>query len=402
MNRRIYILILIAGLTGLSSCSSNQGNKIVWVKNGINLQHNDAIVEVDLNKLEMPEACQKPLAVMLDGQEIPVQKYGGKLYFLMDFASNETKKVSIQVVDEIRQYRQRAHAELSRKEGGHYEGDHYVGGKFTPVAFDKMPSNHLDHDTYYRYEGPGWESDKVAYRFYLDPRNCIDIFGKKVSDIVLPNVGLDDTEAYLQMADWGGDIFKVSTSLGIGSIAAFYNGVVHKVSITDSILVRIQADGPVLAEIQTNYYGWQVGAEKYDLQSNLSIQGGSRLTKQKLRVSRSLETLATGLVKHDGCKYLVGNLKADSEWNYIALWGKQSLAGDNLGTVLFYQNTNMIKLSEDDLNYLVILKPIDGLLEYYFAAAWEGEPGGIKTEPEFIDYLNRTIMELNNPINVIY
>lgn len=402
MKKRIYRLIFISGLCGLFSCGPNQDSKIIWVKNGIDLQLNDAMVEVDLKKISISKIKQMPLAVMLDGQEIPVQKHGGKLYFLTDFEPNETKKVSIQIVDEIRQYRQRAHAELSRKEGGHYEGDHYLGGQFTSVSFDKMPLNHVDHDTYYRYEGPGWESDKVAYRFYLDPRNCIDIFGKKVNNIVLPDVGLDDTEAYLQMADWGGDIFKVGTSLGIGSVAAFHNDAVHKVSITDSVLVRILADGPVLAEIQTNYYGWQVGAEKYDLQSNLSIHGGSRLTKQKLQISGNLETLATGLVKHDECKYLEGSPEVDSEWNYIALWGKQSLAGDNLGTVIFFKNENLIMTTDDELNHLVVLKPRDGKLKYYFAAAWEGEPGGIQTEPEFINYLNRTVMELNNPINVNY
>jgi len=265
-----------------------------------------------------------------------------------------------------------------------------------------MPPNHVDHDTYYRYEGPGWESDQVAYRFYLDPRNCIDIFGKKVSDMVLSNVGLDGTEAYLQMADWGGDIFKVSTSLGIGSIAAFYNGAVQKVSETDSVLVRILADGPVQAEIQTNYHGWQIGGKKYDLQSNLSICGGSRLTRQKLQVTGGLEPLATGLVKHDGCNYFEGSPNADSKWNYIALWGKQSLAGDNLGTALFFKSANLIEITEDELNHLVILNPQDGNLKYYFAAAWEGEPGGIKTQTEFVNYLDQTVQELNGPIKVIY
>ena len=402
MNKRVYLWILITGLTGLFSCVSNPESQIIRVKNRTNLLRDDAFVVIDLKKLELPDVCKKPLAVMLDGHDIPSQKHGGKLYFLADFEANETKKVMVELVDEVRQYPQCAHAELSRKEGGRYVGDRYVGGKFTPVTVDKMPPNHVDHDTYYRYEGPGWESDKVAYRFYLDLRNCIDIFGKKVSDIVLPNVGLDDTEAYLQMAEWGGDIFKVSTSLGIGSVAAFQDDAVQKVSETDSVLVRIIADGPVLAEIQTNYHGWQIGGKKYDLQSNLSIRGGSRLTKQKLQVSGGLETLVTGLVKHDGCNFIDGSPNADSKWNYIALWGKQSLAGDNLGTVIFFKNKDLIETTEDELNHLVVLKPGDGKLKYYFAAAWEGEPGGIKTEQEFIDYLNRTITELNNPINVIY
>jgi len=39
-------------------------------------------------------------------------------------------------------------------------------------------------------------------------------------------------------------------------------------------------------------------------------------------------------------------------------------------------------------------------LDYYFVATWEGEPGGIKTEEEFITYLNKLSMELANPVQV--
>ncbi len=97
---------------------------------------------------------------------------------------------------------QRAHAEVSIKEGGAWQEKKYVGGTFRSVRHVTMPPQSSDHNEYLRYEGPGIESDLVGYRVYLDWRNGFDIFGKKTSAMVLPNVGLDGYESYHQMADW--------------------------------------------------------------------------------------------------------------------------------------------------------------------------------------------------------
>jgi len=34
-----------------------------------------------------------------------------------------------------------------------------------------------------KIEGLGWESDRVAFRIYFDPRNAIDIYGKRQSTL---------------------------------------------------------------------------------------------------------------------------------------------------------------------------------------------------------------------------
>ncbi len=42
----------------------------------------------------------------------------------------------------------------------------------------------------YQMEGPAWENDIVAFRNYYDARNGIDIYGKRVNEMVLDSVGL--------------------------------------------------------------------------------------------------------------------------------------------------------------------------------------------------------------------
>jgi len=71
---------------------------------------------------------------------------------------------------------------------------------------------------------------------------------------------------------------------------------------------------------------------------------------------------------------------------------------DKLGIAVFYRRNELIKILEDDLSYVLKLKPENGNVEYYFCAAWDQEPDGIKNRNEFIQYLDNTLEQLNNPL----
>jgi len=376
--------------------------KTVSLVNPLPIARSDALVCIDLEQLQFKQPENYSFIVLRDGQEIPSQKLGLKLYCVTDLAPSAQQKIELRYVKQAnlnRNYPQRAHAELSPKRGGYFQDKKYVGGDFVSVLYEEVPQEHIDHDTYYRYEGPGWESDLVGYRFYLDWRNRIDIFGKKVRQMVLPGVGLDGFDSYHTMADWGMDIFKVGESMGIGSLALWRGGKLYFVSQVEKITCRINADGPVLAQIRTDYQGWQAADQKRDLKSFLTIAAGSRLTAHKIQLNSSADTLATGLAKTAGCLFLQSEPNTDG-WHYIALWGLQSLAGDNLGTAIFFRKADLVRLTEDELNYLVLLKLTNNNLKYYFAAAWEQEPDGIKDAAAFEKYLNLTRQLLNNPVQV--
>ncbi len=131
----------------------------------------------------------------------------------------------------------------------------YKDKKFTDEPFQNftkvvVPQIHTDHDALFKYEGPGWESEKVGYRFYLDWRNATDIFGKKTDELVLHKVGINDIvakdDSYHEMQEWGMDIFKVGNTLGIGSIGMMKNDSIDMVSKTDEIICEIKHNGPIL------------------------------------------------------------------------------------------------------------------------------------------------------------
>ena len=424
----IKILIPISGLClllGFSSIKNKKDNHFknykysftVTAASTINTERTDAVISLSLDKIKRkyPLFNYQDFYITSGKVEIPsqvVDQYGNnsvkKIIFITSFGPNENKEFVFHYSKNgimKRQYKQRAQAVLGIKKDYKKIKGYYTGGKFVNIDSTIVPKDHFAHDALYRIEGPGWESDLIAYRFYLDSRNRNDITGKKTHDMILQKMGVHDfvsnsAESYTKMLPWGMDIFKVGESLGIGSIAIWYDNKVNTISNLDKEECKITADGPIQADIFTKYLGWKVGSEKFNLSSNFSINAGSRLTEVNLTLNGKPAILSTGLVIHPDCTFLESDKKKNNQWSYIALYGKQSLAGDNLGTALFYKTKEANEVTQDSLSKVVVLNPANGKLIYYFAAAWEQEPGGIKNINEFKAYLDKTILELSKPVQI--
>ena len=172
----------------------------------------------------------------------------------------------------------KTYAEISVKEGGKWEGRKYIGGTFKNVPSLKLAPEHTDHSFDIRYEGPGWESNKVAYRLYLDWRNAIDIFGKKTEAIILPQVGQDNFDSYHEMQVWGSDILKAGKGIGIGSIDRYLNNERLHFYAVDSTIAKVQNKSNE-SGVKINYYGWKTASDKIDFTSELSIKPDQIYTK---------------------------------------------------------------------------------------------------------------------------
>jgi len=350
----------------------------------------------------------KAFVVLSEGVEIPSQfnaedtDLPGIVTVLDKIGAGQSKTLIVRYNPKGssgRHYIKRTQAELSHKTGGRFVNREYTGGTFHNVAYLRVPAEHKDHSWFIRYEGPGWESDQVGYRFYLDQRDAIDVFGKKTHDMVLQNVGLDGFDSYHEMQPWGMDIMKVGKSLGLGTAGMFVNGNAIRVDKTDSVDCRIRENGVVYSSILTRYHGWQVAGKKLDVQSRLAIHAGTRLTHQLISTTGNPESLCTGIVKDKEAR-LFSKEGDKNRWGYVATYGKQSLNNDNLGLAVFFNPHAFSQFTEDDASHVVILKPDAGKLDYYFLAAWELEPDGIKSETEFLAYIEHVADELANPLKV--
>lgn len=387
--------------------------------NPANIKRTDELIGIDLKMVrsKYPAFNDSAFVVTCEGKEIPSQldnvpfeNVTGKILILTSFAPHEKKTFVVSWIEDtviVHHYRKMTQAVLGMKAGYDKVNGYYTGGRFVDVDSTTVPSDHFAHDALYRIEGPGWESDRIVYRFYLDSRNRNDIFGKKVDALVLQKLGVNDLvsnsmESYTKMLDWGMGIFKVGESLGIGSIAMWHNSRAVTVSDVSKVSCYVSENGPILSGIYTHYHGWKVGNETYDLRSHLTISAGSRLTKVDLDLKGKPVDLCTGLAKHEDCDFIRSDSVVAGKWAYIALYGKQSLSGDNLGIAMFYRTSDEVRVTEDSLSKIVVLHPADGRLTYYFGAAWQKEPGGIENDKEFREYLEETIVRLNNPIEVTF
>lgn len=401
------LITLCAALLLLCSftCDTEQNILYLKIKNPNNFAVADGYVEMIIENKEKSFIIRDgnnvvPYQILRKGTEQNI------VCLVTSLGPSEERTLTVHYSEDNEKpiFKSRTYAELAMKTDNIYHDRKFRGSTFTNVTKIKVPAIHTDHDALFKYEGPGWESEKVGYRFYLDWRNAIDIFGKKKNQLILSSVGVHDTAAkddsYHNMQDWGMDIFKVGSSLGIGSIGMWYDGKVNMVSKTDSIYCEITENGPIVSEVKTNYFGWQIGNYKYNLESKLSITAGSRLTKSEIEISNNPQNIVTGIAKYPGTHFFKSDIPGD--WSYIALYGNQTLVSDNdkLGLAVFYRNKDMIELAEDNLSYIVKLKPLDGKAQYYFCAAWEQEENGIKNIEQFKKYLTETLQLLNNPITI--
>lgn len=411
-NSILFAVVLLLSMRAQTQSLEKDFPKSIAVKvsNPLDATRDDVMVFVSIDQLKkIDKDFNSSAFIVQDGKkEIPSQvnkndkDYPGIVFVLDKLEAKESLELVVRYSatgSNKRIYPKRTQAELSHKTGGEWKNREYIGGNFKNVDYLRVPPEHKDHSWFIRYEGPGWESDKVGYRFYLDQRNATDVFGKLTTEMVLQNVGLDGFDSYHNIQLWGMDVMKIGKSLGIGSIGSMVNGSVIRVELTDSVNCRVVENGNVFSSILTNYYGWRIGDKKHDLQSRLIIHAGTRITQQLLTLSNDPENIATGIVK-DKAAPLLTSKGDDKQFGFIATYGKQSLNTDGLGLAVLYNPKDVIELTEDENSHIVKLKPNHGKITYYFLSAWEKEPGGIKDEKQFRDYLTKVSRELANPVKV--
>ncbi|QOW10426.1 DUF4861 domain-containing protein [Kaistella flava (ex Peng et al. 2021)] len=289
---------------------------------------------------------------------------------------------------------QKTNAEISVKEGGKWNGRKYEGGTWKSVQSHTLDPLHTDHSFDIRYEGPGWESNKIAYRLYLDWRNAIDIFGKTSKKIILPEVGLDGFDSYHLRQDWGSDVLKVGKGVGLGSITRIVDDKMYRFETVDKTSANVE-NSAKKSTVNIDYIGWKTLNDKIDLKAKLSIFPDERFTKYSFTPSAPISGIATGIVKVKK-EELLQKKSANGKWGYIATFGNQSMFDDGLGMALFYETSTIAEVKDGPFDYLVVFKPTTKEVTYYFLASWEKEQDALKTKEEFQNYINIKLDQLNS------
>ncbi len=278
-------------------------------------------------------------------------------------------------------------------------------GKTNVVFWDKVAKKSIETATRlkttdtkvtskkYLMEGPVWENENIAFRNYFDDRNGIDIFGKRVHEMVMDKVKPDDN--YHQLSDWGMDILKVGNSLGAGAIGLVIGDSLYRIGPDCTGTAEVvhrgidSATGDDYALIRFSFKNWKVQDRLYDITHEIRMQAGTHFYTSTVKFNQLVgdEYVVAGIVSHisDLDEFNTG------PYSIFMTHGAQDVEQRNLGMAVVASGKYhpLAKKSGDfqgsiDHSHLVLLKPVQESVQFYFFAGWELENKDFAEKASFL------------------
>jgi hypothetical protein len=260
-----------------------------------------------------------------------------------------------------------------------------VGSRTMSVRTDCVSAG-LHGESIHRLDGPAWESEIIAYRFFLDARNAGDLFGKRKETLVLNHISRPGVD-YAGDSDWGRDILNVGESLGLGGFGIWVGDRLQLPVEADSVCCRILADGPVRTIVAITYRGWKIGEESGDITAVFSIWAGERHTSVTLSSDGFPDLcVAAGMVRREN---VIPRFEFDGGWLYSR--GPGAVDWGELVLAVMFPPDCLLRFGSDEFNHLALLKKgPDGLIRYRYLAYWDREPEPLPDRDELEELLSES------------
>jgi hypothetical protein len=310
-------------------------------------------------------------SVEADGKKIGIQAddtdgdgKADEVIFLAALKPHETKKFRLSADAPEKPLEKRAHAGMFLKS-------------------DKMKG----------MEGPGWESDLVAYRIYWDKRNATDVFNKTAPIMSLDAFASKEVD-YHFLTKWGVDTLHVGPALGIGGFGILDDKKVAKVSEAKRDF-KLVSDGPVRAVCDFIYSDWTTtSGRKLSLTARELIYAGQTWGECQLTVKpedgKEMPNLVGGIVRHEGAQIIkYQKLGIAGTFGNQSLGDNQSKNGGNLGLGVTANPDSIAAVQMDPVNLYLVLSPKDGKATFRYVTNWFKQPDAVKSADEFKDYMAR-------------
>ena len=316
------------------------GRLVVQNNSGVSRQQDPVVITRDILEsfVSIPDG-DKVLVLNEKVGKIPAQldDVNGdgrwdELVFMIDIERNSRKEIKLKWVDkeDAPVYPGRTQARLGISEK--------PGAPFQPVSKEIRPETGRTTRRY-QMDGPCWENDKVAFRYFFDNRNISDIFGKTRPGLIADSLGtfLPD---FFKLQPWGMNILEVESTLGAGGIAMMDKGIPVPLRQTGTAMYRLLASGPVRSVIEITHEGWKAGGQTYNVRQRISLYAGKYWFKNEVMVSgfSGERELAVGLAALKNSKpptYTTNNLVYSS----LVTHSRQSRNQDLLGLGLLFRSS---------------------------------------------------------------
>lgn len=230
------------------------------------------------------------------------------------------------------------------------------------------------------------ENPWVAFRVYMDNRQSIDLYVKASPRLELEETGFYSTPDQIKQG-YGCDVLWAGKSIGAGSFRGWQNNT--PVTI-DSVATRTQSViNACTIEVQNK--SWQYNGHPIQMTQYYSVSPDSR----ELSVTISLKDY------HSDDIFAVGIQKLESDNRgfitpdgIAAAWGSNvpdknhPELVESVGLGIEVADVNIITTVEDELNYLILVRPnVEGTIKYRIWACGNRETNGFKDADQWFKFV---------------
>lgn len=423
MNKYATMLALMA----VSVCTMAQVKSFdVTVVNNSEYKKTDEPVIVKLGKVKKLSFTPEYAQVKQDGTFVPCQLddmdgdlKADELFFLVDLEPHETKTLSVQLTVEptaemagLKASEPRIYTALQIRDKKDLHPD---------VRLIEAPaSSNIFNDVY--MHGMTIENEINGYRIYFDHRQNIDLYGKKLRRIELPETQFYTTQEQLDK-DYGVDVLWAGQAIGCGSFKNWKDGKPDNWTNLKVRGQRVVTTGPLRTVVELYDKGIDYSQDvkqgmkdSYDIHQYYSLYAGHRDLKVDIIFSKQVKDLfCTGVQK-------VGVTATDSvrmgrkpecmlrNDGIVASWGcdypdmgkKQLWGPEPIGMAVYMPTQYIVDSKEDELNYVYAVKPVQGEIHYWLSFCAAKEKVGYHNAKEWFGSLDEWKGRLESSTKVVY
>lgn len=261
--------------------------------------------------------------------------------------------------------------------------------RVTEITFPGNTVFPANYDAIYGH-GAVIENPWVAYRVYMDNRQSLDLYAKTT-----PRLEVDETCFYTtpqQLADgYGCDVLWAGKSVAAGSFRGWQDN--HPVTI-DTVATRTQR---VLntQSIEVEDRDWIYNGHPIQMTQRYSMLPDSRdlFVEISLTGYQPTDLFCTGVQKLEtGNKGFIDPKGNAGSWGSNVPDKAHPELVETVGLGIEVDPLNLVGTVEDDVNYLMIVRPdAHGRIRYRVSAAAKRQNDGFKTADQWFDYLKTNL-----------
>ncbi|QXD14468.1 DUF4861 domain-containing protein [Rhodocaloribacter litoris] len=258
-----------------------------------------------------------------------------------------------------------------------------------------------------------WESDRIAFRAYgqglwqasaYEPlvSNGIDVWPKRVRDLVLERWYALGHDAYHVDRGEGADFFSVGPSLGGGGTAVWHAGRMYPAR--NFAAYRILARGPIRAIVELVYEPWDAGGMTVSEVKRITIDAGQHLFRaESVYAAEGADSLSfvVGFVKRP--EGVVGAMRREGDWAWLSTWGpveRKNGGHGHLGTAVLMPAARLAGVHETEDHYLAQARARSGEpAVHYVGAGWTAS-GDFDRVEDWWAYLDAFGRRLAAPLRI--